>query len=122
MSTWNRRVTATADGQHLQVDEVTANPNPAGRNDGANYITVKASDRPATINYLADGVTLTGIAMKDGSGVPSALQVQVNGNGTLLQLTDSGVAGTDYSYYVVGSYGSSSPIQTQDPQIHNVDT
>ena len=122
MSVWNRRVTATSDGLHLQVDEDTPNPNPQGRNDTANSITVKATDRPGLINYRADGVTLTGIAMKDGSQVPAALQVQVNGNGQLLQLTDTGGSGTDYSYYVVGDYGSNTGIQTEDPQIHNVQT
>jgi hypothetical protein len=113
MSVWNRRVTATSDGLHLQVDEDTPNPNPQGRNDTAGYIT---------INYRADGVALTGIAMKDGSQVPAGLQVQVNGNGAMLQLTDTGGSGTDYSYYVVGNYGVNTGIRTEDPQIHNVQT
>lgn len=117
-STWNRRVTATSDGQHLQVDEETTNPNPPGRTDTANSITVKSSDRPAQINYLANGVTLTGIEMKDGGSVPSHLQVQTVGPG--LRLTDSGDSGTDYSYYLVGSYGDNDGIKTEDPQIHNV--
>lgn len=120
MSTWNRRVTATADGLHLQVDDVTGNPNPPGRDDGPNYITIAASDRPATINYLADGVTLTGIAMKDGSAIPSTLTVTTPGNSGNLRIVDTGAAGTDYSYYVVGDYASNRGIQTEDPQIHNI--
>lgn len=118
MSTWNRRVSATADGLHLQVDEVTTNPNPPGRTDTANDITVKGSDRPAQINYLADGVVLTGIAMKDGTPVPTALAVSANGPN--LQISDSGDSGTSFSYYVVGNYGGNAGIQTEDPQIHNV--
>lgn len=118
MSVWNRRVTATADGQNLQVDEVTQNPNPPGRSDSANYITVKASDRPAQINYLADGVALTGIQMKDDQPIPQGLQVNPNGNN--LRITDDGSSGTDYSYYLVGDYGSNNGIKTQDPQIHNI--
>jgi hypothetical protein len=117
MSTWNRRVTATGDGLHLQVDEDTPNPNPAGRNDGSNYITVQASDRPATIRYIGSGVTLSGIRMKDDSPVPAALTVAIAGQ--TMTLTDSGAAGTDYSYYLVGSYGANSGIETEDPQIHN---
>ncbi len=58
--------------------------------------------------------------MKDGSDLPSGLSCQVNGQN--LQLTDSGVSGTDYSYYVVGNYGDDTGIQTEDPQIHNVET
>ena len=119
-STWNRRVTATADGLHLQVDETTDNPNPPGRSDSASYITVKASDRPAIINYRADGVTITGIEMKGGGAVPDGLAVQTLPNG-FLRLTDSGASGTDYSYYLVGNYGSNDGIRTEDPQIHNVD-
>lgn len=119
MSVWNRRVTATSDGQHLQVDDVTANPNPPGHDDPANYITVKATDRPAQINYLGDGVTVTGIAMKDGESIPPGLQVQPLGPN--LRLTDTGAPGTDYSYYVVGDYGGNDGIRTDDPQIHNIE-
>jgi hypothetical protein len=117
MSTWNRRVTATGDGLHLQVDEDTPNPNPQGRSDSSNDITVRGSDRPATIRYIGNGVTLSGIRMKDGGPVPTALAVAVAG--PTMTLTDNGVAGTDYSYYLVGSYGTNSGIETEDPQIHN---
>lgn len=117
-SVWNRRVTATADGLHLQVDEETTNPNPPGRDDGPNDITVKSSDRPAEINYLANGVTLTDIEMKDGKHKPSHLEVKRVGNG--LKITDTGHSGSTYSYYLVGNYRSNTGIRTEDPQIHNV--
>lgn len=119
MSVWNRRVTATSDGLHLQVDEDTTNPNPPGRDDPPSSITVKASDRPAQINYLADGPSLTGIQMKDDSPVPEGLQVQTRGPNLII--TDTGASGTDYSYYLVGNWSTNNGIKTADPQIHNVD-
>lgn len=116
-ATWNRRVSATADGNNLQVDEVTSNPNPPGRNDTASDITVRSDDKPALINYLGDGVRVTGIAMKDGGDLPAGLTFTANGNNG--QVRDDGPDGVDYSYYVVGDYADHHGIQTEDPQIHN---
>ncbi|MGK7311902.1 MAG: hypothetical protein ACN0LA_06640 [Candidatus Longimicrobiales bacterium M2_2A_002] len=65
-------------------------------------------------------MTITGIEMKGGGTVPDGLAVQPLPNG-FLRLTDSGTSGTDYSYYLVGKYGSNDGIRTEDPQIHNVD-
>lgn len=75
-------------------------------------------DRPATIHYIAHRVRLTGIAMKDGGAIPRELEVRSNGPN--LRLTDTGEAGTDYLYYVVGDHGNKHGLRTEDPQIHNI--
>jgi hypothetical protein len=119
MATWNRRVTVTGDNQYLQVDNLTPDPNPPGANDPPDSITTDAAERPATINYLANGPQLTGIEMKDGSTIPSWVAVSTKGRN--LCVVDSGGSGTSASYYLVGNWGNapSNPIRSQDPQIHN---
>ena len=122
MAVWNRQI--SIDGDNLACTKSAANPDPppatghGPRDDTANNLKVYRSDRGtagATINYHADGVALTGIAMKDGGSVPEELEHKVLGNGNLLVLTDKGQADTIYNYFVEGD-GK----QTDDPQIHNV--
>lgn len=133
MARWNRWV--SYDGtEFLVVSDSPPRPDPGNpanppalsnhdpRTDTALVITTYEADRTpngATINYHAVGdVVLTGISMKDGSGIPAALVPRVLGNGNLLTLTDTGLDGTDYDYYVDGTVNGAAK-QTQDPKIRN---
>lgn len=121
MAQWNRRVSVTADGQHLQVDEETTNPEPPSppsrSRDTATDIYIYGEDRPATVRYLSNGAGTLGIEPKDGGDIPSGYSV--SNQGATVIVTDDGSAGVNFSYYVTGSWGVQ-PVKTQDPQIHNL--
>jgi hypothetical protein len=116
MAIWNRRVTVTSDGKYLQVDNDTTNPNPPGNSDPADSITTDSAERPATINYLANGPVLTGVKIKGRGKKPDWLDVS-NG-GLTLQIVDNGTSGTSVSYYLEGTW-LGKKIKSRDPQIHN---
>ena len=123
MAQWNRRVSVTADGNHLQVDDVTPNPEPPappGKNrnrDTATDIYVYEEDRPATVRYVSDGAGTLGIEVKGGGNLPSGYS-QSNQNDNLT-ITDNGAENVNVSYYVTGSWNGND-IKTQDPMIHNL--
>jgi hypothetical protein len=116
MATWNRRVTVTADGKYLQVDNDTTDPNPPGNDDPPDSITTDSAERPATINYRANGPVLTGIKIKGHRQTPKWLEVS-NG-GLSLQIVDNGSQGTSVGYYLKGTWNGKK-IKSRDPQIHN---
>ena len=120
-STWNRNV--ADEGDYLDITVTGENPGPPpDREDTADDITTYEADRAgggAKINYHAQGdVVLTGISMKEGE-IPDELSVLVNPAGQLIRLTDTGPAGTHWSYFVEGTVDGTSK-QTRDPKIHNL--
>lgn len=134
MATWNRNVKIDAKGEYLVVTK-TGNPEPQPlppdpepvptrdpRTDTALDITTYGADRRgvgAQILYHAGlEVTLTGISMKDGGGIPAELEVSLNPAGKLLRLTDKGEDFAVYEYYVEGEVDGTAK-RTDDPRIHN---